>query len=128
MGIDAVIQQYFAFANQERWHDLRELFHPDATLLAVGARPRQGRDDVMTYFDQVFAAWPQHHDQPGLVIASDNSAAVEIAFTGTGHDGRRIHFDAVDVFHFAPDARISRLTSWYDIAYVQRFLRVGRSA
>ena len=119
-----VIEQYFACANAERWDDLRALFCTDARLIAVGARERVGLDDVMTYFTRIFRQWPQHHDQPVSIIEDGEDVAVEIEFVGRGHDGRVINFDAVDVFHMR-DGRIARMSSWYDSAFVGRFIEDG---
>ncbi len=120
----AVISQYFAFANAERWDDLRTLFCDDARLIGVGARERAGLDDVMSYFTRIFNQWPEHHDEPVSVIEEGDTLAVEIEFVGRGHDGRVITFDAVDVFHMRGD-KIARMSTWYDSAYVGRFLQAG---
>ena len=81
------------------------------------------RDAVIAYFSKLFDPWPEHHDHPERLIVSepDQTVIVEVAFTGTTADGRRVRFEAIDVFDFA-DGLICKLTNWYDIDLVRRSL------
>ncbi|HEY8341172.1 MAG TPA: nuclear transport factor 2 family protein [Egibacteraceae bacterium] len=109
-----VIRAYFDHINAERWDDFTELWHPDAELLALGARPRRGRDDVVAYFPKIFSAWREHHDEPTRVIACGDTVTVEVAFRGVTTTGRPAEFGALDLFDLT-DGRIRRLSNWYDI-------------
>jgi hypothetical protein len=51
---EAVIAHYFACLDAEDWDAMRELWHEDGELRAVGARPRDGRDAVLRYFGRLF--------------------------------------------------------------------------
>jgi ketosteroid isomerase-like protein len=121
-----VIAEYFDAVNAEDWAALGALWEPDAELVATGARPRRGRDDVVAYYPRVLAPFPSHVDQPGRRIAQGSAVVVEVSFTGVTGDGRPVAFDAVDVFDLTPDrARIRRLSTWYDTAAVLRQVRGG---
>jgi uncharacterized protein len=100
---------------------MRTLWQPDATLRAVGARPRDGIDAVIGYFSSLFTPWPAHEDRPTRFIEQGDTIVVEVTFYGTTPDGREVAFDAVDVFDLR-DGLIARETNWYDIAYARKAL------
>lgn len=122
-GFD-VIGAYFDAVNAEDWAALAELWEPDAELVATGARPRRGREDVLAYYPRVLAGYAPHLDKPGRRITEGSAVMVEVSFTGVTGDGRAVAFDAIDVFDLATagpgpgGARIRRLSSWYDTAAV----------
>jgi ketosteroid isomerase-like protein len=120
MSTDTV-QRYFVCLDTEDWTQMRTLWHDDAELRAVGARPRSGADEVIGYFSNLFSPWPVHQDKPTRLIGSGDTIVAEVTFTGTTPDGRDVSFDAVDVFDLR-DGRIAKLTNWYDIAYVRKVL------
>ncbi|MFY9926569.1 MAG: nuclear transport factor 2 family protein [Streptosporangiaceae bacterium] len=122
-GFD-VIGAYFGAVNAEDWAALAELWEPDAELVATGARPRRGREDVLAYYPRVLAGYAPHLDKPGRRITEGSAVVVEVSFTGVTGDGRAVAFDAVDVFDLTPDlVRIRRLSTWYDTAAVLRQVR-----
>jgi ketosteroid isomerase-like protein len=116
---EQTVRRYFACLDAEDWTQMRELWHDEAKLRAVGARPRDGVDDVIGYFGNLFSPWPKHEDRPMRFIAQGDTIVVEVTFAGTTADGREVEFDAVDVFDLH-EGRIARLTNWYDIAYARK--------
>jgi ketosteroid isomerase-like protein len=118
---ETTVRSYFACLDSEDWARMRTLWHADAELRAVGARPRQGVDEVIGYFSNLFTPWPKHEDRPMRLLDSGDTIVVEITFFGTTPDGRDVSFDAVDVFDLR-DGRIVKLTNWYDIAYARKVL------
>lgn len=124
-----VVARYFRCLDEEDWRTMAELWTPDGQLRAVGARPRDGRDEVLEFFAKLFDPWPRHRDHPDRVIIAeeDRAATVEVTFTGTTGDRREVRFEAVDVIDFEHD-RIRRLTNWYDIDYARRALAPNQSS
>jgi ketosteroid isomerase-like protein len=118
---DDPVRSYFTCLDNEDWDAMRELWHADAELRAVGTRPRNGVDEVIAYFSTLFSPWPQHTDAPTRLLTAGQTVVAEVKFTGTMADGREVSFDAVDVIDLE-DGRIRRLTNWYDIAYARRVL------
>ena len=122
MTNEAVIARYFACLDAEDWDAMRELWHEDGELRAVGARPRAGRDAVLRYFGRLFAPWPRHTDIPTRVIVAGDVVTAEVRFEGTTPHGDTVAFEAVDVFDLE-EGRIRKLSNWYDLDYVRRALQ-----
>jgi uncharacterized protein len=110
---------YFAAVNAGDWAALAGLWEPDAELVATGARPRHGREDIVAYYQRVLAGYAEHEDRPVRRIKDGSTVVVEVAFTGRTTAGRAVAFDAIDVFDLA-GPRIRRLSTWYDTAAVRR--------
>lgn len=110
------VMRYFDCLDNENWVGMREIWHEDGQLRAVGARPRDDVDGVIGYFSKLFDPWPEHVDNPTRLIVSerDGTVVAEVTFTGRTQDGRQVDFDAIDVFDLV-DGRIKKLTNWYDI-------------
>ena len=124
--VEVLVHRYFDAVNGEDWGTLRELWHPDGEMRAVGRPPLVGRDDVLAYFERLFEPWQTHDDRPSRVVTAGNVGFADVVFTGTTHDGRLVEFDAVDVFDFDVDAGgkavIRRLSNWYDLVLVRKML------
>jgi len=113
------ILDYFDAINAEDWDKLASLWTEDAELNVVAARPRRGRDDVLTYYPKALAPFPKHHDDPVRISVAGDVVTVEIKFTGELADGRPIEFDAVDVFDMR-DGKLWKMSSWFDIDHIRR--------
>jgi ketosteroid isomerase-like protein len=124
---EETVRRYFVCLDTEDWAQMRELWHEDAHLRAVGARPRDGVDEVIGYFSNLFTPWPKHEDRPTRLIVSGDTVVAEVTFFGTTPDGLEVSFDAVDVFDLR-DGRIVRETNWYDIAYARKVLGAPRAS
>lgn len=116
------IRRYFDLMNAEEWDRFGDVWTPDATVVAVGAPPRHGRDEILDHYRRLFRAWDHHLDSPTRVLPCGQAVTVEVHFEGTTADGRTLGFDAVDIFDLADDGRIARLTNWYDLVMVRRLL------
>lgn len=119
--VPAVVGNYFRGINAEDWDTFPSLWTDDAVVLAAGARPRRGVDDLMTLYRKMFDHWPKHLDVPGRTFVSGSTVTVEVHFVGTTDDGRQLEFDAVDVID-VHGGRIARLTNWYDTAKVRAMI------
>ncbi len=126
--IEATLAAYFDGMNSERYDRVAGLFTPDARLKAPGADWVQGTDAVEGYYRAALGPYPDHRDEPTRTIIADHVATVEIHFQGALASGIPLEFDAVDVFDFDDDGRITQLSSWYDSHAVRRELRAARAA
>jgi ketosteroid isomerase-like protein len=121
VAVPSMVTGYFDALNREDWALMRELWDVNAELRAVGARPRRGRDEVVSYLEPIFGPWATHLDQPTRFIVAPSTVVVEVRFTGVTHAVRELPFDAVDVFD-TDDHAILRLTTWYDLAWLRKQL------
>ncbi len=113
------IVDYFDSINAEDYDKLATLWVEDAELNVVAARPRRGRDDVLTYYPRALALFPKHYDDPVRISVAGDVVTVEIKFTGEMADGRPVEFDAVDVFDMR-DGKLWKMSSWFDIEHIRR--------
>jgi hypothetical protein len=122
--VPEAIRRYFAGVNAEDWDDFRGIWHEDAEVDVVGGMRFRGLDEIMAYYPRVLAGFPVHHDDPYGIHVSGDVVTVEIAFEGETLAGVPAAWEAVDVFHLH-DGRVRRLTTWYDLDEVVRFLRAS---
>ena len=108
-----LFDRYFEAVNTENWSLMGDLWTPDGELVAVGVKPRLGRDKILDYFPRLLAGYSEHVDTPTRIVRAGDTVLVEIDFVGRLRTGQPIVFDAVDVFDLA-DGRIRRLSTWYD--------------
>jgi ketosteroid isomerase-like protein len=120
------LRAYFDGINGEDYAAVAALFADDGVLIAPGTEPRRGPQEIASYFAAALRPYPEHRDDPTRIIEAGAAATVEIHFTGRLASGFRLEFDAVDVFDFDDDARITRLSSWYDSHAVRAALRRAR--
>lgn len=114
MTTRALVQSYFAAANEERWDDLLELFHEDAVVNVPAVDPKRGHAEIRNFYEAVPRMFGNHYDDPRLILAEGDHAMASIEFTGTSLDGtRRVHFWAADTFHFEA-GRIRSLRILFD--------------
>lgn len=119
--VPSAITTYFDAINNEDWTRLSTVWRPDAELIATGARPRSGIDDIVKYYPRTLAPWKQHLDQPTRFVVAGDTVTVEIHFSGRSAEGVEVEFDAVDVFDLV-EGKISRVTNWYDTSKVRSLL------
>lgn len=126
VAVRAVLDAYFDGINSERYDEVAALFAPDGELSAPGVRTRRGPEEIAAYFRMVLARYPVHHDQPTRTVIAGSTATVEISFTGELESGAPITFEAVDVFDFDEQGKISKLVTWYDSHLVRSKLAAAQ--
>ena len=119
-----VILDYFDAINTEDWDKLAGLWTEDAELDVVAARPRRGREDVLTYYPKALSMYPEHWDEPVRISDAGDVVTVEIDFTGKMADGTPVAFKAVDIFDIK-DGKLWKMSSWFDILDVRRQAGLG---
>jgi len=123
----AVLRAYFDGINDERYGDVAALFEPGGVLVAPGVPTRRGPAEIAAYFAAALKPYPVHRDDPTRLVMADGTATVEITFTGALASGAPMTFDAVDVFDFGADGRITRLVTWYDSHLVRGRLAAAQA-
>jgi ketosteroid isomerase-like protein len=120
-SVPVAVSRYFDGLNSEDWDGFRSIWAADASVFAVGARPRHGVDEVLKLYKKLFAHWSRHLDVPGRTFIDDDTVTVEVHFVGTTDEGRDVEFDAIDVIDLEGD-RIKRISTWYDTARVSALI------
>ena len=120
-SVPKAVISYFDALNDEDWDGFGIIWAEDASVHAVGARPRHGVGEVLDLYKKIFEHWPRHVDIPGRTFIDGDTVTVEVHFVGTTDEGRDVEFDAIDVIDLE-DGRIKRITTWYDTARVSELI------
>jgi ketosteroid isomerase-like protein len=120
------VDAYFDGINGDRFEDVAALFTDDAQLHAPGVPPRTGPAEIAPYFAAALAAYPKHFDDPVRVVHAPGTTTVEIHYTGELANGNPMVFDAIDVFDFDDEGRITKLQTVYDSHLVRSRLAKAR--
>ena len=120
-AVPLAVSSYFDALNEEDWDGFGIIWAEDASVHAVGARPRHGVDEVLDLYKKIFEHWPRHVDIPGRTFIDGDTVTVEVHFVGTTDEGRDVEFDAIDVIDLEGD-RIKRISTWYDTARVSALI------
>lgn len=113
------VRAYFAAANAERWDEVVAAFHEDAVLEVPAQAPKRGRDQIRRFYEAVPQLFPEHYDDPVLVLAEGDDAMASIEFRGRTPAGREAHFWASDRFRFEA-GRIREMRIIFDPAELTR--------
>ena len=117
------LDAYFSGVNEDRFDDVAALFAPDATLTAPGVGPLT-RDEIAAYLAKALSGYPTHHDEPTRTLLAEPRRDRRDHLHGRDDQtARRITFDALDVFDFDDDGRITRLRTWFDSHELRKKLR-----
>jgi ketosteroid isomerase-like protein len=109
------VRAYFDAANGERWDEVVASFHDDAVLEVPAQPARRGVAEIRRFYEAVPRLFPEHYDDPVLILAEGDDAVAAIDFRGRTPDGRAAHFWAADKFRFE-DGRIRELRIIFDPA------------
>jgi steroid delta-isomerase-like uncharacterized protein len=128
MDTESVVRQTFAALDMRDIDRFRELVHPEAEdrFLAVGTFT--GREAIVAFFKEMFAAVPDARLEVRRVVASGDVAAVEWtmrgtfnggAFQGIRPTGKAVEIEGVDVIEVR-DGLQYRNSIYYDGASFAR--------
>lgn len=127
-GAESVVRETFAALDAHDLHRFRALLHPDAEdrFLAVGTFT--GREAIVAFFKEMFAAVPDARLEIRRVVAADEVATVEWtmrgtfsggSFQGIRATGKQIEIEGVDVVEVR-DGLQYRNSIYYDGASFAR--------
>jgi ketosteroid isomerase-like protein len=105
---EQLVRAYFAAVNQTHLEAVIALFAPEASLHFPMSEPIIGREAIGRFYATILQFYPERFD---------DVLAAEIHFEGVTQTGRRVVFDAVDLFTIR-DGRIQKLQIFYDSARV----------
>ncbi|GBC81823.1 hypothetical protein HRbin10_00935 [bacterium HR10] len=115
---EEIVRAYFAAVNQTHLEALIALFAPEASLHFPMSEPIVGREAIGRFYATILQFYPERFDDVRrLFFSPEGDVAAEIHFEGVTQTGRRVVFDAVDLFTIR-DGRIQKLQIFYDSARV----------
>ena len=107
------VAAYFAAVNAEDWEAVFATFHPDAVIEVPRQAPKRGLEAIGRFYRSVPRQFPEHHDDPIVVVGEGDDVMAAIEFTGVAADGSGAHFWAADHFHFQGD-KVTHLRILFD--------------
>lgn len=115
--VSRAVKNYFAAIramDQQAWVDT---FAEDAvTYDPVGALPTRGHDKLAEFFQTITAAFKQVGLTEDDVFVAANSAAVKWTGRGISKQGKKVHFEGIDVFEVNEQGKIQTVHAYWNPA------------
>jgi uncharacterized protein (TIGR02246 family) len=123
-AVRKTISTYFAAASMLDSKALAELFSKQAECEdPVGTPLQRGREAIEAGFAAFAAQLTEFSLEPARVFVRGDSVAVQWNGQGQGKNNRQVMFIGISVFTLDPQARITRLNSYWDPTPVQAELQ-----
>lgn len=115
--VSKAVRAYFAALramDQQAWVDT---FAENAVSYdPVGAPPIEGHQKLGEFFQSITAAFKKVGLTENDVFVAGNSAAVRWTGRGVSLQGRKVHFEGIDVFEVNEDGKIQSLKAYWNPA------------
>lgn len=115
--ISKAVRAYFAATramDQQAWVST---FAEDAISYdPVGALPTRGHQRLGEFFQTIAGAFKEVGLTEDQIFIAGSSAAVKWAGRGTSKQGRRVHFEGIDVFEIDETGKIQTLHAYWNPA------------
>jgi steroid delta-isomerase len=115
--VSQTVKDYFAALramNQQSWVDT---FAEDAVSHdPVGAPPIIGHEKLAEFFQSVTAAFKEVGLTEDDVFITGNSAAVKWTGRGISKQGRKVHFEGIDIIEMNDAGKIQTLRAYWNPA------------
>lgn len=115
--VSKAIKAYFAAIramDQKAWVDT---FAVDAISYdPVGAPPIEGHQKLGEFFQTITAAFKEVGLSEDQVFVAGNGAAVKWSGNGTSKQGKKVHFEGIDVFEVNEAGKIHRVYAYWNPA------------
>lgn len=115
--ISKAIKEYFAALRAMDKDAWVKTFAEDAvTNDPVGAPPTQGHQRLAEFFETITAAFKEVGLTEDEIFISGNGAAVKWTGRGISKQGRKVHFEGIDVFEINEAGKIQTLQAYWNPA------------
>ncbi|MFN2492734.1 MAG: nuclear transport factor 2 family protein [Pyrinomonadaceae bacterium] len=115
--VSKVIKAYFKALrdmDQEAWVNT---FATDAISYdPVGAQPTEGHQRLGEFFETITAPFNEVGLTENQVFVAGNEAAVKWTGSGISKQGRKVHFEGIDVFEINEAGKIQKLRAYWNPA------------
>jgi steroid Delta-isomerase len=115
--VSRAVRAYFAAIremDQQKWV---ETFAEDAVSNdPVGAPPIEGHQKLGEFFQTITAPFKELGLTEDYIFIAENSAAVKWTGRGVSQQGRKVHFEGIDVFEVNEDGKIRTINAYWNPA------------
>jgi steroid Delta-isomerase len=115
--VSKAVRAYFAAIrsmDQQAWVDT---FAEDAiTFDPVGALPIEGHQKIGEFFQAITAAFKEVGLTEDQIFVAGNGAAVKWTGRGISKQGRKVHFEGIDVFEINDAGKIQTVHAYWNPA------------
>ncbi|HVQ39014.1 MAG TPA: nuclear transport factor 2 family protein [Pyrinomonadaceae bacterium] len=115
--VSKAVKAYFAATramDQQAWVDT---FAADAISYdPVGAPPIEGHQKIGEFFQTIMAAFKEVGLAEDQVFVAGNGAAVKWSGNGISKQGKKVHFEGIDVFEVNEAGKIQRVYAYWNPA------------
>jgi steroid Delta-isomerase len=115
--ISRAVKEYFAAIRAMDKKAWVHTFAEDAvTYDPVGAPPTRGHEKLGEFFDTITAAFKEVGLTEDEIFIAGNGAAVKWTGRGISKQGRKVHFEGIDVFEVNEAGKIQTLHAYWNPA------------
>jgi steroid Delta-isomerase len=115
--VSRAVRAYFAATramDQQAWVDT---FSEDAIIYdPVGAAPTEGHQKLGEFFQAITAAFKEVGLREDQIFIAGNGAAVKWTGRGISKQGRKVHFEGIDVFEVNEAGKIKTVHGYWNPA------------
>jgi ketosteroid isomerase-like protein len=99
---EAVVRKYFELLDADKYDELADLFHEQATLILPAGRPASGRQAIRTLYERALANTFRTHTAGIMnILEKDDMAVAVLSIRATDvMTNESFEFRAVDIFTF----------------------------
>ncbi|MDX1671499.1 MAG: nuclear transport factor 2 family protein [Balneolaceae bacterium] len=80
----------------------------------VGAPPHRGREGLRQFFENIGSAFETIALHEENLFIAGNEAAVKWHGEGTGHNGKEVTFEGIDVFEIDDEGKITEVRAYWN--------------
>jgi steroid delta-isomerase len=109
------VKAYFAAIRETNPDAWVKTFAADAESRdPVDAPPMRGHEELRQFFNRIAGAFKEVGLTEDSVFIVGNQAAVKWTGRGTGQNGRKVHFEGIDIFEVNEDGQIQALRAYWN--------------
>lgn len=111
------IKAYFAAIKEMNTESWLAVFATDAESFdPADAPPHKGHDGLRQFFEGIAGGFKEVALTPEDVFIVGREAAVKWTGNGVGKNGRRVHFEGIDIFEVNEEGKIQKLRGYWNPA------------
>jgi steroid delta-isomerase len=113
--VSRAVKAYFLAIRETKVDAWLDTFAADAvTYDPADAPPHRGRDELRKFFEGIAGAFKEVGLYEDSVFIVGNQAAVKWTGRGTGKNGRKVHFEGIDIFDVNDEGKIQGIRAYWN--------------